>query len=318
MTTREIFPERLLTLRKKQSLTQQQVANELQISRVSLGLYESGQRLPDIEVLAKIAKYYNVSADYLLGRSEAKTLDTKVQDICEYTGLTEENVEKLHIKKTNEKNLSFITFSSHSANRKDALRVATNLMLEMFLDSFDYQLSKLGTEKAKHKAFDLAALKIICEEEGLPFTADEIEKHGKQILSLSEFTKRLTPKQFGRIGAIEYYIEKLKIDLPKIGELSLEPNLDYLTYLTEKTFSKYLNNIAELFAYELVGFYYQPYMQLLSLPTIEEQVEFAFHFSAQVEGSPEWYAQSTDRIEKLRELLREEEEKIGKHNKETE
>ena len=48
-----IFPRRLKELRGNKS--QQEVADNLQISRVSLGYYESGERKPDIEVLSKLA-----------------------------------------------------------------------------------------------------------------------------------------------------------------------------------------------------------------------------------------------------------------------
>lgn len=315
---KEFFGERLKQLRNEKGLSQDALAKALGISKGSLGFYETCKNTPDIVVLNAVSDYFGVSFDYLLGRTEVKSYDIDLKAACEYTGLTEENVEKLHNKKINEENLSLTSFSDISKNRKDALRL-TNLMLEiLFYSNYVSQLSELGRQKAKHEAFELAALRVICEKEGLPFSVDEIEKHGKLILLLPEFTKRLTTEQSEQIGAIKYYMEKMKFDLPKIGELSLKLDLNYLTYETEKTFSKYLNNIAEEFASELVEFYYQPYMQLLSLPTMEEQVEFAFRFSAQVEGSLEWYTQSTDRIAKLRELLRKEEEKIGKHNKKEE
>ena len=62
-----VFRKRLRELRGK--MTQKEVAAELSISRASLGFYEEGSRKPDIEVLLKIADFYNVSCDYLLGLS---------------------------------------------------------------------------------------------------------------------------------------------------------------------------------------------------------------------------------------------------------
>lgn len=51
----------------------QSVSSDLGISRASLGYYESGERKPDAEILSRIAKYYKVSSDYLLGLNDEET-----------------------------------------------------------------------------------------------------------------------------------------------------------------------------------------------------------------------------------------------------
>lgn len=61
--------KRLVGLRKIKNLTQQQVADDLKISRGTYGHYEIGRREPDFDTLEKIADYFNVTTDYLLGRS---------------------------------------------------------------------------------------------------------------------------------------------------------------------------------------------------------------------------------------------------------
>lgn len=65
------------------------------ISRSSLEYYEKNKRKPDIDVLLKIADYYGVSADYLLGRTNAETTDRDLRFVCEYTGLSENTVTTL-------------------------------------------------------------------------------------------------------------------------------------------------------------------------------------------------------------------------------
>lgn len=59
------FPERLKELRGEK--TQQEIADEIGITNVSLLRYEKGERNPNIDILYKICKHYKVSADYLLG-----------------------------------------------------------------------------------------------------------------------------------------------------------------------------------------------------------------------------------------------------------
>ena len=89
------FAEIITVLREKTGKKRQETANALGISRASLEYYEKGKRKPDIEVLAKFADYFDVSADYLIGRTDARTTDKKLRFVCDYLGLTEKTVELL-------------------------------------------------------------------------------------------------------------------------------------------------------------------------------------------------------------------------------
>lgn len=59
---------KLKELRTEKKLKQLEVANFLGITSQAYGNYESGKRQPDPENLLKLADYFNVSVDYLLGR----------------------------------------------------------------------------------------------------------------------------------------------------------------------------------------------------------------------------------------------------------
>ena len=61
---------RLLELRRKTQLTQEEVANHLQISRQAYALYESNQRHMSYDSLHMLAELFSVSIDYLLGRNK--------------------------------------------------------------------------------------------------------------------------------------------------------------------------------------------------------------------------------------------------------
>ena len=56
-------------LRKKRGLSQRKVATDLQISQALLSHYENGIREPGLSFVVKACDYYNVSADFLLGRT---------------------------------------------------------------------------------------------------------------------------------------------------------------------------------------------------------------------------------------------------------
>lgn len=67
-----MFGSRIVSLRREQRLSQQELANKLEISRSALSLYEIEKRQPDIETLLKIANFFDVSTDYLLGKSNSR------------------------------------------------------------------------------------------------------------------------------------------------------------------------------------------------------------------------------------------------------
>jgi len=59
--------ERITQLRKAKNWSQDELAKEIDSSRVMIGKYERGDNLPSIEVIVKLAKAFGVSVDYLLG-----------------------------------------------------------------------------------------------------------------------------------------------------------------------------------------------------------------------------------------------------------
>lgn len=61
-------------LRNSSGLTQAEMAEKLRISRSTIGMYETGAREPDFDTLEKIADFFNVDTDFLLGRTDKTTL----------------------------------------------------------------------------------------------------------------------------------------------------------------------------------------------------------------------------------------------------
>lgn len=61
---------KLKELRKENNLTQKELADYLNIKQNTYSQYENGQRQVPIEVLLRLADYYKVSVDCLLGRSD--------------------------------------------------------------------------------------------------------------------------------------------------------------------------------------------------------------------------------------------------------
>lgn len=64
------FGKRLKKLRLKKNLTQAELAKILKIGESTVSFYEANKREPDYEMLKRIADFFNVSVDYLLGRTD--------------------------------------------------------------------------------------------------------------------------------------------------------------------------------------------------------------------------------------------------------
>ena len=62
----------IASLREDADLTQEQLAKSIGISRAALSHYEKSRREPDYKTLVKIANYFNVTTDYILGNSHLK------------------------------------------------------------------------------------------------------------------------------------------------------------------------------------------------------------------------------------------------------
>lgn len=63
----KIFCERLKELREERGLSTFQLGKEVGFSNASISRWENEDRVPNIEVLVALAKYFNVSTDYLCG-----------------------------------------------------------------------------------------------------------------------------------------------------------------------------------------------------------------------------------------------------------
>ncbi len=59
--------EKIRFLRNDQDMTQKELAKLLSISASTIGMYEQGRRIPDIDTISKLSRIFNVSSDYLLG-----------------------------------------------------------------------------------------------------------------------------------------------------------------------------------------------------------------------------------------------------------
>ena len=81
------FGNKLKLLRLQDNMTQEQLAQKLNLTKWVISAYETGLRLPSYDVLIRIAKIFNVSTDYLLGLEHKQEVDL--------SGLSQEEINAL-------------------------------------------------------------------------------------------------------------------------------------------------------------------------------------------------------------------------------
>ncbi len=79
------FPERFKYLRALNRVTRKQVANALNVSVSLMDRFTKSERIPTDEMQAKLADYFGVSIEYLMGRSDSKEMLKYTDFIEKYT-----------------------------------------------------------------------------------------------------------------------------------------------------------------------------------------------------------------------------------------
>lgn len=200
MSRNEILAERLAAARKESGYTQDEIADFLKCSRVTVTNYENGRRSPDYDNLVLLAEKYNVTTDYLLGVTTAETTDKDLRYVCDYTGLTDKAVNTLH---------SIVLQSKgklHSEKRKrdieeliEYVEVLTQEELDDEYDCFKYVV--LGSAAAK-------GIKYNSKEKDEEFKSYLI-KEGKTDLEF--FIKADKEEANNAIYTLNYLLEKENI-----------------------------------------------------------------------------------------------------------
>lgn len=91
-----MFGNRLRMLRENSGMTQEELGKKLNLVKSNISMYEKGNRVPNADILDQLSALFDVSVDYLLGKTETKKYNTP------YNNELEKNLF-IKIKKLNEK-----------------------------------------------------------------------------------------------------------------------------------------------------------------------------------------------------------------------
>ena len=84
-----MIADKIKTLREKKGVTQSALANTLGITRSAVNAWEMGITVPSTQYVVELAKFFNISADYLLGLSSTSTISVDGLNEREIASLVE-------------------------------------------------------------------------------------------------------------------------------------------------------------------------------------------------------------------------------------
>lgn len=101
-----MIDNRLKKLRNELNLTQRELSEKLNVSKGSIAMYETGKRSPDNDFLSKLADFFDVSTDYLLGRTDIRKYNAEFLEFYVTDGLTQSDLDLVYklIENLKEKN----------------------------------------------------------------------------------------------------------------------------------------------------------------------------------------------------------------------
>lgn len=142
-----IFATRLRGLmdeiREGKKTTQDMLASYVSTKRQTISQYADGSIMPNIDKLYKIAKYFNVSADYLLGLAKIKSPNMQDKEINRVLGLNGNAIEKL--KETQAKIEKTVALSKTQSSTKEFFDLNNELP---FLEGTLYAINNLLSDNA--------------------------------------------------------------------------------------------------------------------------------------------------------------------------
>ena len=167
-----LFNEKLKMLRKESNLTQEELAEKLNVSRQAITKWESGEGIPDIENLKQISILFNITIDELIKEDKTVEIETKKR----YTYLEELEIDHtkhfdINICKINELNI----ISNEEEKIKIELLSDKEDLKENFKIKFDDLYNRTDIVVKEKKSFDDVIINIYLPQKYI----DEIELNSK-------------------------------------------------------------------------------------------------------------------------------------------
>ena len=160
LTEKEPLPTTLRMLMEERNIKQATLAEAIGVTRQTISLYVTGQSKPDSDSIAAIARFFNVTTDYLLGKDTQATHEAT--DIYDRTGLSLESQNILS---------GFVNNSTEGSANNHCTQILNALICDpafwSFLDLIDYYIdckaNPIKDNAPEHKQKIIAIKNIVPE-----------------------------------------------------------------------------------------------------------------------------------------------------------
>jgi transcriptional regulator with XRE-family HTH domain len=228
MDARFIFAQRLNDILRDKEITQDQLCKDTSIGASSISAYRNGLTDPTIINLRKMANRIGVSCDYLLGLSEVKSPNPKINEIEAYTGLSEDAIAIFHKLRNAHPQFSYRIHVMNAVISADGL--------DELLDCLYTALQKEHELASKAKKLSEAEMRQIATENIR--TGDDIFIQGVRHIYKDKNEDELVSFLIKEMGAMR---EKAKIRMEDEADLlryKVSRRLDYIISQIPESFFK--------------------------------------------------------------------------------
>ena len=142
--------DRLVFLRKRESMSQQELADKVGLSRSSIAMYEKGERVPPLDVLEAFADVFNVNMDFLIGHEDNEWSErfremlAHILSQADPEDIIAANIDMSEMEMVIDGNVQ-LTFD-HACSIADALGETLDTMLGRDTDSFNKNIDDLDNQ----------------------------------------------------------------------------------------------------------------------------------------------------------------------------
>jgi len=252
-----MFSTRIKLLREEKNVMQKDVSDIVGVSQSTYNLYENGKREPNFETLIKIAKYFNVTTDYLLGASECRSAEN--DDINKRLGLSDEALKS--IKYTYDNSKSNNPTSHFNKQILRALNVTLEETLNLFISIDNYAIKKIQKE-----CFEKAAFQKFVIDKKIDISKKDLDERGYQYLRYKQDNRNLA-----------YFVEFLRESQDKI-KIDFDEIVKYELFSLLEEFKNTVSDISTYYSIEnkeLCDTYYNLYMEFFNCKNDLDLLEFS-------------------------------------------
>ncbi len=197
-----VFQERLENLMhdSRKKLNRKVIAESANVSESTVSYWLNSLKAPEAESLINLAQSLNISVDYLLGLHETSTLDQSMQEICDFTGLSEDAIRTI-----DDLGPADVSPQKQIINMLLSTPEFTNDLLFSILSvknavvSAQGELDDISCDYHDFSSIEAKRERIISEYRNLRFAVFEFSEECKKLLSIltsdDDITRKLIAKE---------------------------------------------------------------------------------------------------------------------------